>query len=46
MFKIKSVKDIAKIDQLVVCFSDKLQKSEKEIRFFLRTKMYNNKLSI
>jgi dGTPase len=43
VFKIKSVKDVAKIDQLVVGFSDKLQNSEKEIRFFLRTKMYNNK---
>ena len=43
VFKTKSVKDVAKIDQPVVGFSDKLQNSEKEIRFFLRTKMYNNK---
>jgi len=42
--KIQSIKDIAKSDQLIVCFSDALQKSEKEIKFFLRTKMYNNKL--
>ena len=42
--KIKSVKDIAKSDQLIVCFSDKIQNSEKEIRLFLRTKMYDNKL--
>ena len=41
---IKSVKDIARSDQLIVNFSDKLQNSEKEIRLFLRTKMYNNKL--
>ena len=41
--KIKSAKDIAKTDQLVVSFSDRLQNSEKEIRLFLRTKMYNNK---
>jgi len=41
--KIKSVKDIAKSDKLIVSFSDKLQNFEKEIRSFLRTKMYNNK---
>ena len=28
---------------LLVNFSDKLKNSEKEIKFFLRTKMYNNK---
>ena len=44
--KIKSIKDIAKSDQLIVCFSDKIQNSEKEIRLFLRTKMYDNKLVI
>jgi dGTPase len=43
-FKIKSIKDIAKADQLIVCFSDKVQNSENEIRLFLRTKMYDNKL--
>ncbi len=42
--KIKSIKDLAKSDQLIVCFSDKIQNSEKEIRLFLRTKMYDNKL--
>ena len=42
--KIKKIKDIAKSDQFIVCFSDKIQNSEKEIRFFLRTKMYDNKL--
>ena len=42
--KIKSIKDIAKADQLIVCFSDKVQNSENEIRLFLRTKMYDNKL--
>ncbi len=42
--KVKSIKDIAKSDQLIVCFSDKIQNSEKEIRLFLRTKMYDNKL--
>ena len=42
--KIKSIKDIANSDQLIVCFSDKIQNSEKEIRLFLRTKMYDNKL--
>ena len=43
-FKIKSIKDIANSDQLLVCFSNSIQKSEKEIKLFLRTKMYNNKL--
>ena len=41
--KINSVKDIAKSNQQIVCFSHKIQKSEKEIKLFLRTKMYNNK---
>ncbi|WP_435089178.1 deoxyguanosinetriphosphate triphosphohydrolase [Candidatus Pelagibacter bacterium nBUS_29] len=41
--KIKSVNDVNKADQLLVNFSDKLQNSEREIRLFLRTKMYNNK---
>ena len=40
--KIKNSKDIAKSDQLIVCFSDKIQNTEKEIKTFLRTKMYNN----
>ncbi|MDB3943127.1 deoxyguanosinetriphosphate triphosphohydrolase [Candidatus Pelagibacter sp.] len=43
-FKIKSIKDITNSDQLLVCFSNSIQKSEKEIKLFLRTKMYNNKL--
>ena len=42
--KIKSKEDISKLDQLVVCFSNKIQNTEKEIRLFLRTKMYDNKL--
>ncbi|MDC0480922.1 deoxyguanosinetriphosphate triphosphohydrolase [Candidatus Pelagibacter sp.] len=43
-FKIKSIKDIANSNQLLVCFSNSIQKSEKEIKLFLRTKMYDNKL--
>ena len=43
-FKIKSIKDIANSDHLLVCFSNSIQKSEKEIKLFLRTKMYDNKL--
>ncbi|MDA7544865.1 deoxyguanosinetriphosphate triphosphohydrolase [Candidatus Pelagibacter sp.] len=43
-FKIKSIKDIANSEQLLVCFSNSIQKSEKEIKLFLRTKMYDNKL--
>jgi dGTPase len=42
-FKIISSKDVANSNQLIVCFSNKIQKTEKEIKLFLRTKMYNNK---
>ena len=42
--KIKTINDIAKSDQLIVCFSNKIQNSEREIKFFLRSRMYNNKL--
>ena len=41
--KIKSLKDIDKTNFLIVDFSDKIKRSEKEIRFFLKSKMYNNK---
>jgi dGTPase len=41
--KIKSIKDIAKSEKLIVSFSNKFQNFEKEIRSFLRNKMYNNK---
>ena len=41
--KIKSFKDIKKTNYLIVDFSDRIRNSENEIRFFLRTKMYNNK---
>ena len=42
--RIQSLKDIAKSDQLIVCFSERIENSEKEIKTFLRAKMYNNKL--
>ncbi len=42
-YKIKSFKDINKSSFLIVEFSDKVKNSEKEIRYFLKTKMYNNK---
>jgi len=41
--KVKSFKDIHKTNFLMVDFSDKVKISENEIRFFLKTKMYNNK---
>ena len=41
--KIKSIKDIANSEKLIVSFSNKFQNFEKEIRSFLRNKMYNNK---
>ena len=41
--RIKSLKDIKKASFLMVDFSDKIKSSENEIRYFLKTKMYNNK---
>ena len=41
--KIKSLKDVSNSNQLIVCFSDKIESSEREIRSFLRNKMYDNK---
>jgi dGTPase len=41
--KIKTFKDINKTSFLMVDFSDKIKNSENEIRYFLKTKMYNNK---
>ena len=41
--KIKTFNDINKTSFLMVKFSDKLINSENEIRFFLKSKMYNNK---
>ncbi|MDB9936608.1 deoxyguanosinetriphosphate triphosphohydrolase [Candidatus Pelagibacter sp.] len=40
---IKSSKDIYRLEEPIVCFSNKFLKIEKEIRYFLRSKMYNNK---
>jgi len=40
--KIKFINDIYKSKIPVVCFSEKYLIIEKEIKFFLRTKMYNN----
>ncbi len=40
---IQSINDINKFSFLIVDFSDKIKNSENEIRFFLKTKMYNNK---
>ena len=41
--KIKSLKDIYNNNKTIVCFSNKFSKIEKEIKLFLRLKMYNNK---
>tara|TARA_Y100001970_G_scaffold182089_1_gene221600 strand:+ start:26 stop:1144 length:1119 start_codon:yes stop_codon:yes gene_type:complete len=41
--KIKTYKDITKTSFLMIQFSDKIKNSENEIRYFLKTKMYNNK---
>jgi dGTPase len=41
--KIKSLENIYQLEDPIVCFSDKFLNIEKEVRFFLRTKMYNNK---
>tara|TARA_B100001057_G_scaffold482850_1_gene558853 strand:- start:944 stop:2062 length:1119 start_codon:yes stop_codon:yes gene_type:complete len=41
--KIKTSKDINRTSFSMVDFSNKVKSSENEIRFFLKTKMYNNK---
>jgi dGTPase len=41
--KINLVKDIYNCNKQIVCFSEKYTNIEKEIKFFLRSKMYNNK---
>ena len=41
--KVKSLQDVYKLEEPIVCFSSKFLKIEKEVRFFLRSKMYNNK---
>ena len=40
---IKKLKDIYNTDFLIVNFSKKVKVSENEIKFFLKTKMYNNR---
>jgi len=40
--KIKTLKDINKTNSLLVDFSEKVKNSESEIRFFLKSKMYDN----
>jgi dGTPase len=40
--KIKSIKDIGIVGKPLVSFSEKIQNSEREIKSFLRTKMYQN----
>ncbi len=41
--RIKNYKDITKANLTMVDFSEKVKDSVNEIRFFLKTKMYNNK---
>jgi len=41
--KIKSLTDVYQLNEPIVCFSNKFLNIEKEVRFFLRSKMYNNK---
>ena len=41
--KIKSLKNVYQLESSIVCFSSKFLDIEKEVRFFLRSKMYNNK---
>ncbi len=42
-YKIKSINDVYKSKIPLVCLSTEYKKIENEIRFFLKTKMYNNK---
>jgi len=41
--KITSLKEIYNLKEPIVCFSKKFLEIEREVKFFLRTKMYNNK---
>tara|TARA_B110001452_G_scaffold262987_1_gene263779 strand:- start:216 stop:1334 length:1119 start_codon:yes stop_codon:yes gene_type:complete len=41
--KINLIDDIYDLKNPIVCFSERYKNIEKEIRFFLRSKMYNNK---
>ena len=41
--KINNIKKVFNSDYPIVCFSNKFKNIEKEIRFFLKQKMYNNK---
>ena len=41
--KVKSLKDLDKTSFLMVDFSDKVKNSENEIKYFLKSVMYNNK---
>jgi len=41
--KIKFLNNVYQLEDPVVCFSSKFLDIEKEVRFFLRSKMYNNK---
>ncbi len=41
--KIKTYRDVSKSSFFIVEFSDKVKNSENEIRYFLKTNMYNNK---
>ena len=41
--KIVSLKNVYQLNAPIVCFSNKFLHIEKEVRFFLRSKMYNNK---
>ena len=41
--KTKSIYDIYSCKDKLVCFSNKFMKIEKEIKYFLRTRMYDNK---
>ena len=43
IYNVNSFKDISKTNTLIVDFSDKVKDSENEIKYFLKTKMYNNK---
>ena len=41
--KIRSIRDIYSKKNYLVCFSDKFKKTEEEIKYFLRLKMYDSK---
>ena len=44
--KVRTTRDVSNSDNMIVSFSNKIKSSEKEIKSFLRYKMYDNKSTL